>query len=119
MKKHQITLAITALILIACSPDEIKTHTPISTQVTLLSIPPTSTPPSVTPATQLIERTVLTFDQLMNSFDPSSPVDDGAFAMPEDAKPFMKIQSTPAWRIYSSLRDCNRITQPIQPDSTY
>jgi hypothetical protein len=116
VKKHQITLAITALILIACSPDEIKTHTPISTQVIPTSTHPIST---VTQATQLIERTVLTFDQLMNSFDPSSPVDDGAFAMPEDAKPFMKIQSTPAWRIYSSLRDCNRITQPIQPDSTY
>ncbi|MBE9474335.1 MAG: hypothetical protein IMY85_05550, partial [Chloroflexi bacterium] len=71
MKKYQITLAITALILFACSPGESKT----------------SAPPTVTPAKQLLERTVLTFDQLMNSFNPGSPVDDGAFAMPEDAKP--------------------------------
>ena len=116
MKKVQITLAIPALILFACSPGEIKTPTPISTQVTPTSTQPTST---VTQATQLIERTVLTFDQLMNIFAPGSPVDDGVFAMPEDAKPIVKMQSTPAWRIYSSHKDCNRISQPIQPDSTY
>lgn len=84
MKNLQITLAITVLILFACSPGEIKTPTPISTQVIPTSTPSTST---VIQATQLIERQVLTFDQLMNSFAPGSPVDDGAFAMPEDAIP--------------------------------
>jgi len=88
VKKHKITLAITALILFACSPAEIKTPTLISTKIPPTSIPPTST---VSPATQLIERTLLTFDQLMNGFDPGSPMDDGAFGMPEDAKPAAHI----------------------------
>jgi hypothetical protein len=88
VKKHKITLAITALILFACSPAEIKTPTLISTKIPPTSIPATST---VSPATQLIERTLLTFDQLMNGFDPGSPMDDGAFSMPEDAKPAAHI----------------------------
>jgi formylglycine-generating enzyme required for sulfatase activity len=32
-----------------------------------------------------VDRTILTYDELVHGFDPGSPVDDGAFAMPEGA----------------------------------
>jgi hypothetical protein len=34
-----------------------------------------------------VARTILTYDELMGGFDPGSPVDEGAFAMPDGASP--------------------------------
>jgi formylglycine-generating enzyme required for sulfatase activity len=34
-----------------------------------------------------VARTLLTYDQLMNGFDAASPVDDSAFALPDEAAP--------------------------------
>ena len=47
-------------------------------------------PPSPT-ETFAGKRKVLTYQQLMDGFDPGSPVDDGAFAMPADALPAVHV----------------------------
>ena len=90
MRKIHTIFAIIAVSLFACSPGEIKTTEP----TIKAEIPPLQTAaakpesPAVPRDTQNIsDRTVLTYQQLMDGFDPGSPVDDGAFAMPDDALP--------------------------------
>jgi hypothetical protein len=83
LRKHFITLNTVVILLFACTPSENKTQSPKLTEVAPQTNPPTQT---VKQPTQLTERVVLTFDQLTNDFNPGSPVNDGAFAMPEDAK---------------------------------
>jgi hypothetical protein len=53
------------------------------------SPPPMTGLPTMTPlaGTGDVTRSLLTYDELMNGFDPPSPVDDGAFAMPGEAAP--------------------------------
>jgi hypothetical protein len=86
VKKHHFVLAITAITLLASCTSEPRSPTEISLPVTPSPIPPTSTQPEISPTIETAERTVLTFDQLTNGYDPGSPVEEGAFAMPENAK---------------------------------
>ncbi len=73
----------------ACSPGEINTPETNANEALPHSQPSAETvisPPSPT-ETFAGKRKVLTYQQLMDGFDPGSPVDDGAFAMPADALP--------------------------------
>ena len=83
--KGKLLPFILTIFLFACNPGEIESRPDNSIKVTASLIPATSPPPSTIPESQQEIRTVLTYDQLMNNYDPGSPVDDGAFAMPEDA----------------------------------
>jgi hypothetical protein len=62
------------------------TEAPLSPTATQAS--PTETPvPALPVARGDVARAVLTYDELMNSSDLGSPVDDGAFALPGEAAP--------------------------------
>ncbi|MCP4542196.1 MAG: serine hydrolase [Chloroflexi bacterium] len=57
---------------------------PIEQVTTQSTTEPFDTP--VSPSeTGNVNRTILTYDELMNGFDYNSPIDDGAFAMPDGA----------------------------------
>ncbi len=85
MYKHYITLSFTVFILFACTPGDRIPPSPTPTdEITAASNTPTQT---VNRSSTPTKRTVLTSEQLMKSFDPGSPVDDGAFSKPEYAKP--------------------------------
>ena len=83
MRKHLLTSSIFVIFLFACSGGENPQPSTTSYRITPTSIPPT---PTVIQPIQPTGRTVLTFDQLTDNFNPGSPVDDGAFAKPADAK---------------------------------
>jgi hypothetical protein len=87
VKKQHFFLAITAITLLASCTSDTKSPTEISPLFTPTAIPPTPTQSEIPPTIETVERTVLTFDQLMDGFDPGSPIEEAAFAMPEDAKP--------------------------------
>ena len=86
MKVHHSIPIITALLLFACSPDETEAPPAIPSPVTQTSLSPTSAPTHAAPDPRMGKRDLLTFNELFNGFDPGSPIDDGAFAMPEDAE---------------------------------
>ena len=89
MKNKKIIICIIAVSLFACSPGEFN---PPETSIND-ALPPSqpdteTTAPLPSPTDNLAgERKVLTYQQLTEGFDPGSPVDDGAFAMPADALP--------------------------------
>lgn len=77
MKIRHIFSMVLMLTLIACSPGE--------------SIPQTSvvdhnTQESSLPEPRSAGRNILTPDQLLDPFDPGSPVDEGAFTIPDSAE---------------------------------
>ena len=89
MKKRRFTLVVLAAILFACSPQA--GSPPTSSQENegpsqLQGAPASAVGVSPT-AAEVIDRAVLTYSQLVDGFTPGSPVDDGAFARPEDASP--------------------------------
>jgi len=86
MYKRQLILIITTLLLFACSPEETETPPTVLSQVTQTLVPPSSAVKPATPKPQMVRREVLTFNELFNGFDPGSPVDDGAFKIPDDAE---------------------------------
>ena len=89
MKNKQIIICIIAVSLFACSPGEFNTPETSINDALPPSQPDTeTTAPLPSPTDNLAgERKVLTYQQLTEGFDPGSPVDDGAFAMPADALP--------------------------------
>jgi formylglycine-generating enzyme required for sulfatase activity len=54
-------------------------------------VSPSETTIDLPAGTEDVARTVLTYDDLMNGFDAVSPVDDGAFAMPDGAPPSERV----------------------------
>ena len=86
MKVHHSIPIITTLLLYACSPVNPAPPTALQSQPaqTLSSPTPPLTPSASQP--QLDQRDLLTFNDLFNGFDPDSPVNDAAFAMPADAE---------------------------------
>lgn len=89
MKNKQIIIFIIALSLFACSPGESNAPETSINETLPPSQPDTEkTAPLPSPTDSLAgDRKVLTYQQLIEEFDPGSPVDDGAFAMPADAIP--------------------------------
>ncbi len=86
MKVRNSIPLITALLLFACSPGKTAAPTALLSQAAQTPLSPTS---ALTPAAsqpQMGKRDLLTFNDLFNGFDPGSPVNDGAFAMPGDAE---------------------------------
>jgi hypothetical protein len=87
MKKSLITMTFTAVFLIACSPRDLE---PQADNTALISPPSTKSsapsPPLSPSDSPQSARTVLTYEQLMDRFDPGSPIDEGAFALPHDAQ---------------------------------
>ena len=87
MKKSLLVYVIISSILFGCSSGEQRTpgavadNEPQPAQPEANASPPDSSPT----VTRAGERKVLTRQQLVDGFDPGSPVDDGAFAMPVDA----------------------------------
>ena len=87
MKKQQFVIGVISLLLFACSPGNIRTPEQTPTQGSTTPLPATSSPFPSPLGFQPNERTILTYDQLLNDFNPGSPVDDGAFAIPDSALP--------------------------------
>ncbi len=88
MTKHLFTLMILALLIAACSSGQTATNTPVPPTATPLPPADTPVPTAASPSgAGDVARTVLTYDELMNGFDYFSPVDDGAFALPDGAAP--------------------------------
>jgi hypothetical protein len=89
VKNKHIIIIIFAVSLFACSPGEINTPATTVNEALPPSQPGADTTTSLpSPTVSLAgKRKVLTYQQLMDGFDPGSPVDDGAFAMPADALP--------------------------------
>ena len=89
MKIRIICIMLLVLLLFACSPgDGIPPQNANRDEsASGQSARATSTPesPAVVPVSN--ERTTLTYQQLTDGFNPGSPVDDGAFAMPVDSQP--------------------------------
>jgi len=77
MKKQLLLTAIVLTLLLTSCGQPTASPTPTAE--------PTSTPLSPLTGVGDVDRTVLTYDDLMNGSDPTSPVDDGAFALPADA----------------------------------
>ncbi len=86
MNRRLFLIIFTAFFLFACNPAEIESSPDNTNQGLPSPIPSASPPPAAVPETPQVTRTILTYDQLMNNFDPGSPVDDGAFSMPADAQ---------------------------------
>ena len=90
VKNKYIYFVIVAISLFACSPVEIQTPDPTINEEVSPTQPeadPSTALPSPTNTEKTTDRTILSFQQLIDSFSPGSPVDDGAFAKPEDALP--------------------------------
>ena len=87
MKKQQFVIGVISLLLFACSPGNIRTPEQTPTQGSPTLLPATSSPSPSPSNFRPNERTILTYDQLLNDFNPGSPVDDGAFAIPDSALP--------------------------------
>ncbi len=92
--EQRIRIVITAMVVLTLIAGCKRTE-PVTVSVTEPVSPtnalgPTDTPGSVTGPpneTGNVDRAILTYDDLMNGFDYDSPVDDGAFAMPDGAFP--------------------------------
>ena len=101
-REHVLTFLAFASLLASCAqpaatPTFTLTQVPTATLAAPTAAPPTSTPaPAATTTLEAdpfsplagsgdVKRTMLTYDDLMNGSDPTSPVDDGAFALPTDA----------------------------------
>jgi hypothetical protein len=86
MKKFLIVLTFIAVLSCACSSMRKTPSEQVQSLATLGPAPATETP-APTPDDNKHVRTLLTYDQLNSVFNPGSPVDDSAFAMPVGASP--------------------------------
>ncbi len=86
MKRRLFPLIFTAIFLFACNAGEVDSQPETPAPVPLSTIPSKSSPTVIIEQAPDTTRSVLTHDQLWGNFNPGSPVDEVAFAMPENAQ---------------------------------